>query len=436
HVDVSDYKDHVAAILKDIQSALPNGRVIVMTPPPLGFVESTIIAKGSIMRYRDACIDTVLTLKPSFKNLEFLNLWDVFMPNGEYKQPNWNPDTVKHLFYDGVHFGDEGASLLFHGLMTAIKSHWPELSPDALPTKYPSPMFLPPAKSKNVEELKRVLFKEARPVSSNTVKAMTANSTSAATLPDLSYDKIFLFGDSLTEYGSSDEDGWVLQLQQRYARKMAVENHGYGGYTSYWLKFGIPSFLSESLPARIKLVVLWIGTNDSALKGQSNQHVPAEKYKQYVKEMVNTTLAVAKDARILIITPPPIGSTLVFSYYTFDSIKLYRNTCIEAFSDLKESVGASVRQNLLLLDTWDLLVPNKAYEEPSFDPSSLNDWFKDGLHFSAKGHAKVLEAIVTAIGNNWPNLSADNVPEHLPRFNTGPSNDENNDDAVRKWLFG
>ncbi|KAJ3291919.1 hypothetical protein HDU79_001901 [Rhizoclosmatium sp. JEL0117] len=164
HVDLDVYKENLKSILNDIQHTVPAAKVVVMTPPPMStrsWKDGAYLIENAVI-YRDACIETVTSLQKSMENVELLNLWDLLVPNGEYKQKDWNPSSVKKFFYDDVHFGDEGGKVLFEGLMKAITTRWPELNPENMPHKLPFPHEFPVANSKDVEGLKKVLFKEAR----------------------------------------------------------------------------------------------------------------------------------------------------------------------------------------------------------------------------------------------------------------------------------
>ncbi|KAJ3006447.1 UNVERIFIED_CONTAM: hypothetical protein HDU68_004063 [Siphonaria sp. JEL0065] len=223
-------------------------------------------------------------------------------------------------------------------------------------------------------------------------------------------------------------DGWGTSLFRHYNRKMNVFNRGFGGYTSYWLNFMIPSLL-DGIPSRPPaLVTLLIGTNDASTRG--NQHVPLNHYKKYLSEIIAKIKEKAPHSKILVLTPPPVSAKDVMGgHFLFKVLLEYRNACIDAFHAIEG------QENLELLDTWDLFIPGKKYDHPSFDPNTLDHYFSDKLHFSGEGGRVLFEGVVKVIERKWPYLDAKNVVAPVPlEFQNGPSEERGDDDAVKKWL--
>ncbi|KIZ01037.1 hypothetical protein MNEG_6922 [Monoraphidium neglectum] len=75
---------------------------------------------------------------------------------------------------------------------------------------------------------------------------------------------ILLFGDSLTELGTSPASGWSNALADRYKRRADVINRGFGGYTSKQGLEILPEILETIDLGRTLLAVVWFGTNDAA----------------------------------------------------------------------------------------------------------------------------------------------------------------------------
>ncbi|KAJ3090327.1 hypothetical protein HK100_007484 [Physocladia obscura] len=256
---------------------------------------------------------------------------------------------------------------------------------------------------------------------------MTASSAQILA-PNLGYEHIVLFGDSLTELGTYDPHGWGNSLARRYNRKLQVSGRGLGGYNSYWLKFAISPILADFPPSKIKLFVLLIGTNDSTTAA-SNQHVPVEIYRENLSAIIALFRAHSSDARVLVLTPPPISASVVYDNYQFENSRNYRDACIEAVN------GVSF-DHVALLDTWSLLVPDNSFEDPSFDPTSIDRFFGDKLHLSELGNDVFYEGIAQKIDKEWPELNHEVLATKLPsNYQLGPPAILGDDTAVKEWLF-
>ncbi|ORY44046.1 SGNH hydrolase [Rhizoclosmatium globosum] len=378
HVPLDQYKENLEAILREIQLSVPAAKVVVMTPPPIGMA----IREGR----------HTYTIK-------------------RVQKPEWNPSSIQKYFYDNLHFGDEGSNVLYEALSKFIAAQWPELNPENMPFKYPYPDdFLSPCLLK--------MFQEARqPTNTSLITNQTAKN-STMQKQELGYNQILLLGDSLTESGASDKYGWGHQLIHRYSRKMTVDIFGFGGYNSYWLKIATPHLLASHLsPSRLQLATLLIGTNDS-----------------YVAEIVHQIRAFAPDVRILVLTPPPMSVKEVWGLYAFESVKVYREACMDVFRKLEADIGGD---RIAMLDTWDLLIgKNETYLDASFDPSLLKGLLYDGVHFSEDGHNRLFAGVVETVESKWPELAPTNLPYRLPLDDYGPFEEAGDEDAVRKWLFG
>ena len=116
--------------------------------------------------------------------------------------------------------------------------------------------------------------------------------------------KLLLLGDSLTQFCF---EGWGKQLANTYQRRADVLNRGMSGYNTRWYTryaddYGI---WTEVLPpTSVALVTLWFGANDAATL---EQHVPLDEYATNLETMVAKTHVVYPQAKLLIITPPPVA---------------------------------------------------------------------------------------------------------------------------------
>ncbi|KAJ3006344.1 UNVERIFIED_CONTAM: hypothetical protein HDU68_004148 [Siphonaria sp. JEL0065] len=248
---------------------------------------------------------------------------------------------------------------------------------------------------------------------------------------DLSYDEILLIGDSLTEL-SILPDGWGTLLAQKYSRKMQVITRGFSAYTSYWLLPAIRPLIKNSVK-HPKLITLLIGTNDSTIKGKSRQHVPLEMYRENIFALVKTLKDFLPDAKLLLITPPLLGDhVLPWEEYELQSVKKYRDVCLEVGLELSERY-----ENVGLLDTWELFVPGKEYESVDFDPTRWRHLFWDDmLHLGKEGNALLEQGVLETVRRLWPQLAPENVKHKLSvNWQEAPTALDGDAEGVERFLF-
>lgn len=92
----------------------------------------------------------------------------------------------------------------------------------------------------------------------------------------MEYDRIVLFGDSITQ-GSFDPEGFGSgsALAHVYARRLDVINRGFSGYNTEWCLPLLKRILPEGVEkgqSKILLLIIFLGANDATLH-QSPQHV-------------------------------------------------------------------------------------------------------------------------------------------------------------------
>ncbi|KAJ3019140.1 UNVERIFIED_CONTAM: hypothetical protein HDU68_010811 [Siphonaria sp. JEL0065] len=262
----------------------------------------------------------------------------------------------------------------------------------------------------------------------------------------LAYHEIVLVGDSLTEY-SVKPGGWGLQMITEYSRKMSVSIRGFASYNTHWLKLAIKPILLGTTPnpSRIKLITLLLGTNDY-VNPSSNKHVPLDLYIKNMREIIATMQSTAPNAKILVLTPPPMSVKIVYDgeqtaanpnhYATLENAKLYRDACAALVLDLKKNSQIDGKR-VEVLDTWDLFIPNHAYDKDGFDPLTLLPLFADTRHFNEQGNTLLFKGIVGKIASVWPALSASNQNEVLPtNWIDAPSAMSGDEEGVKNWLFG
>jgi len=239
-------------------------------------------------------------------------------------------------------------------------------------------------------------------------------------------DLIFLFGDSITQAGFSQDQGfgWVAALASDYVRKLNVVNAGLGGYNTRKGLYKLPILLPPPEHARIRILTIFFGANDSRLPNtsQPTQDVPIEEYKANLKSIVLHPLVKAHGARIILITPPPIDERMCeHTDRTTKGIYEVRRTA-ESTSRYAQAVrDVSKELNVVHLDIWSAFMKKAGWKfgEPLMGSKAVPQNFEtglpsllsDGLHLTAKGNRLVYEELMRLLQDTWP----DQTPEALPR---------------------
>ncbi|NXA37288.1 IAH1 esterase, partial [Eudromia elegans] len=193
----------------------------------------------------------------------------------------------------------------------------------------------------------------------------------------LSWPRIVLFGDSITEHCFQDK-GWGATLAERLVRKCDVVNRGFSGYNTRWAKVILPRLISKSASAESTVAVtVFFGANDSALKDLNpKQHVPLEEYAANLKSMVQYLKSVdISEDKIILITPPPLQESAWEKECLAKGDKLnrrssttgeYAKACVQVAKDCGTGV----------VDLWTLMQKNQDY----------SCYLSDGLHLSPEGN--------------------------------------------------
>ncbi|XP_064598324.1 isoamyl acetate-hydrolyzing esterase 1 homolog [Liolophura sinensis] len=124
----------------------------------------------------------------------------------------------------------------------------------------------------------------------------------------VSWPKVVLFGDSLTQRGFSSEGCWCSLTADYLTRKCDVLNRGFSGYTSRWCKLALPKLVTSTEAKDILLFTIFLGANDSNDSIINlRQHVPLEEFKQNLVEIVEylQSIGVGRD-KIVLIGPPAV----------------------------------------------------------------------------------------------------------------------------------
>ncbi|KAJ3019138.1 UNVERIFIED_CONTAM: hypothetical protein HDU68_010809 [Siphonaria sp. JEL0065] len=252
--------------------------------------------------------------------------------------------------------------------------------------------------------------------------------------PDMSYDKIILLGDSLTDKALKP-DGWGTLLATEYSRRMDVIVRGFSGYSSLNLKFAVEPILREVPSERIAIVTLLIGTNDYSI-ATDHQHVDVNDYQDNLVSILDSIISYVPKAKILVLTPPPLGAHKYHNTHTYilENARIYRDACIKTVQEIQKKSSRN-QQNIQLLNLWDVLVSGIEYDKKEWDPASIVDLFYDTLHFSAKGNELFFGGVKEKINSAWPEMSAGRLPFKYPNPDVLPVAKSNDQEGMRKGLF-
>ncbi|XP_066468203.1 isoamyl acetate-hydrolyzing esterase 1 homolog isoform X1 [Tiliqua scincoides] len=190
--------------------------------------------------------------------------------------------------------------------------------------------------------------------------------------------RIFLFGDSITEF-SFQVNGWGAFLAHRLARKCDILNRGLSGYNTRWAKIVLPRLIGKDSKAENTVAVtVFFGANDSALKDMNpKQHVPLEEYADNLKSMIQylKSVDVAED-KIILVAPPPLHEKTWEKECIAKGEKLNRLNSITA-EYAKACVKVGEDCGIAVIDLWTLMQKNN---------QDFSRYLSDGLHLSGEGN--------------------------------------------------
>ncbi|GES66420.1 GDSL Lipase/Acylhydrolase family protein [Aspergillus terreus] len=239
------------------------------------------------------------------------------------------------------------------------------------------------------------------------------------------YDQFILFGDSITQQSTSPTDGFVFQaeLQDAYCRRLDVINRGFSGYTTANAVNVFPKFFPTPQRATVKLMTIFFGANDACIPG-TFQHVPLDKFKENLRQLIQHPAVTAQGTQIIVLTPPAVneyqmdpgdGSALA---RTASHTKIYA----DAAREVATSLGTPVA------DIWTAFMTAAGWKEG--DPlagskeipnnAKLQSLLTDGLHLTADGYRMVFEVVMETIRQNCPELSPEQLPWVHPPWTEAP----------------
>ncbi|KAI1308233.1 Isoamyl acetate-hydrolyzing esterase 1 -like protein [Halotydeus destructor] len=232
----------------------------------------------------------------------------------------------------------------------------------------------------------------------------------------MSWSKVVLFGDSLTEYSLSPDGQWASLLGDRLKRVADIVVRGFGGYNTRYCRLMLPKLFPDPVKFDdVSCFVICLGANDCALEECiSGQHVPLDEYKANLKDIVSYVVGkgLTRD-KIIFMTPPKFYGEKFAHWYKMEFPENFKVTGPLKRSDEQTALYAQACVQV--------------GQELGVDTVNLHDIFShdsrgeallvDGIHFSAEGSKLLFEHL-------WPlvepkvlkHAGADKLTQNFPDF--------------------
>ncbi|ODV59033.1 SGNH/GDSL hydrolase family protein [Ascoidea rubescens DSM 1968] len=234
---------------------------------------------------------------------------------------------------------------------------------------------------------------------------------------NLSFDKLLLFGDSITEFCyninpiSSKTPSYSFALgpalQETYKRKLDVVQRGFAGYNTRHAKQLLPKILdiehASNKSSKVSLIVLYFGSNDAAVNGP--QKVPLDEFLCNMELMINQIIS--KNIS-LIVLGPAVHDAETWNPAHSDDVKLgnFRTNENNKFY-CDELAKLCFKINIPYIHLYDIF---STYKGP------WQDLLTDGIHYSGEGYRLMYNEIMENIKIFYPQLYPDNIKSKLPAW--------------------
>ncbi|KAJ2503331.1 isoamyl acetate-hydrolyzing esterase [Coemansia sp. RSA 1972] len=255
------------------------------------------------------------------------------------------------------------------------------------------------------------------------VTVCAAQSESKSTMYNM-YDVMIAFGDSNTQLGHNPKNnGYVARLAHVYQRQMDVLNRGFSGFNASSGRSIATSVLPKTAkqsarslwPSRdlfpgttrtLQLLIVGFGTNDAGLPftGKGN---PLDKYTDdltYIIKMVKDVGSeyYQKSARVLVVTPPPIGDKLLqkISDEKHEQRGWYNN---RTQTYAQAAIRVANNEKVPVVDVYSEIERLVASDQNGAY-GGYDKYFIDGMHYTAKGYDVLYNLVQAKINSEWPEL--------------------------------
>ncbi|PSR93959.1 SGNH hydrolase-type esterase domain-containing protein [Coniella lustricola] len=236
------------------------------------------------------------------------------------------------------------------------------------------------------------------------------------------YEQVVLFGDSLFEACVDVQNGFSFYaaVQKHCSRRYDVVNRGFSGYnTSQALQILEQIFPEPTASGpKMKYLLVLLGANDAALpQEEGNQGLPLEQYKANLQRIITHPRITAHNARVLLITPPPLDEIRTTELDTPKYGHTLRETVRSArYSQAAREVAAAVPGTVLidlqqaLMDTaiantqgWDASQKSALGSLESGRRGYLEQLLPDGLHLSGEAYQVLWGLVQPELEPQFPN---------------------------------
>lgn len=190
--------------------------------------------------------------------------------------------------------------------------------------------------------------------------------------------------------------------------------------------------------------MILFGANDAALPGlpTNNQHVPIDKYAEYLTKIIAHPLIIAHRPKIFVVTPPPIDEfrTTVLDTAAGHPTSVRRAFLSADYADVARKVAYAAGPDVKLVDLYaalmDVAVANTPGWEQSVgkegravpllgdpaggEPGYLEQLLPDGLHLSGEAYRIFFNLIWPLVGE-WAAAPEDDKAGYvLPDWRIAP----------------
>ncbi|XP_052805889.1 isoamyl acetate-hydrolyzing esterase 1 homolog isoform X2 [Mya arenaria] len=196
--------------------------------------------------------------------------------------------------------------------------------------------------------------------------------------------KVFLFGDSLTQYGNSSDGCWAALIADFLQRKCDVVNRGFSGYNTRWCKLILPKLITKEDASSVAMVTVFLGANDSVDSVRCpKQHVPLEEFSQNMRDILQYLLDIGIERqKIAVISPPSCVDSKWEAECSLRSIPFGKyNTATKPYA--QASMAVAKEFGTQSIDLYSSMMAQEGWE----------DMLNDGLHLSAKGSNHLFQLI-------------------------------------------
>ncbi|KAI9803279.1 MAG: hypothetical protein M1825_002070 [Sarcosagium campestre] len=149
----------------------------------------------------------------------------------------------------------------------------------------------------------------------------------------------------------------------------------------------LPHIIPSPEQAKLRFVTVFFGANDACLPGTSSgQHIPLSEYRHNLVQILRHPSLAAHNARIILITPPPINEYQLESgenEYSIGRRRTVEHT--KLYADAARQVGEDLQ--IVTLDLWEALIRKTKWDPSQTIPGSkaikespiLREHLRDGM---------------------------------------------------------